>query len=131
VGYLTRDAILAAADMEAVELHVPQWGGTVRVRALTGEERDAFEEGQLQGKGKNRTVRLANIRARLVSLCVVDEQGQRLFSDRDVAALGKKSAAALSAVFDVAARLAGLTDEDVEEMAENFSSVPGDDSSSI
>jgi hypothetical protein len=130
VGYLTRDAILAAADMEAEEVHVPQWGGTVRVRALTGEERDAFEEGQLQGKGKNRTVRLANIRAKLVSLCVVDADGKRLFSDADVAALGRKSAAALSAVFDVAARLSGLTEQDVEELAGNFSSTPGDDSSS-
>jgi hypothetical protein len=130
VGYLTRDAILAAADMEADEVHVPQWGGTVRVRALTGEERDAFEEGQLQGKGKNRTVRLANIRAKLVSLCVVDADGKRLFSDADVAALGRKSAAALSAVFDVAARLSGLTEQDVEELAGNFSSTPGAGSSS-
>lgn len=128
--FLTRDAILNADDIPTEVVDVPQWGGQVRVRGLTGTERDQFEESLLDGKGKNRQVRLANFRAKLVSLCVVDEKGQRLFSETDVAALGKKSAAGLSAVSDVAQRLAGLSEEDVEELTTNLSSTPGAASSS-
>ena len=42
--YLTREAILAKDDVQIEELHVPQWGGTVRVRGMSGTQRDAFEK---------------------------------------------------------------------------------------
>lgn len=128
--FLTRDAILSVNDIATEVVDVPAWGGKVRVRGLTGEERDRFEESMLEGKGKNRQVRLANFRAKLVSLCIVDDKGNRLFSEGDVAALGKKSAAGLGAVCDVAQRLAGLSEEDVEELTANLSSAPGAGSSS-
>jgi hypothetical protein len=62
---------------------------------------------------------LRNIRAKLVALTVVDEDGNRIFSDEDAEALGKKSAAALDRIFAVAQRLSGLRPEDVEELAGN------------
>jgi len=131
MSYLTKDEILGADDIESEDVKVPQWGGTVKVRGLTGEDRDAFEESLLQGKGKNREVRLHNFRAKLVSLCVVDEKGERLFSQAEVQKLGRKSAAALSAVSNVAQRLSGLTEEDVEELTADFLAAnPGEDSSS-
>lgn len=119
---LTKDAILAANDLITEDVDVPEWGGTVRVRAISGTERDTFEQTIVTRRGKNVQTNLANIRAKMVALCVVDEAGQRLFNDSDVAALGKKSAAALDRVFTVAQRLAGLTDEDVDELAENLES---------
>ena len=61
---------------------------------------------------------MANIRAKLASWCCVDAQGGRLFTESDVQALGGKSAAALGRIFDVATRLSGITEEDVDEMAE-------------
>ena len=33
---LTRDAILAAADIQTETVPVPEWGGEVAVRPLTG-----------------------------------------------------------------------------------------------
>lgn len=119
---LTKDAILSANDLVTEDVEVPEWGGTVRVRAISGTERDTFEQTIVTRRGKNVQTNLANIRAKMVALCVVDEAGQRLFNDSDVAALGKKSAAALDRVFTVAQRLAGLTDEDVDELAENLES---------
>ena len=119
---LTKDAILSANDLVTEDVEVPEWGGTVRVRAISGTERDTFEQTIVTRRGKNVQTNLANIRAKMVALCVVDESGQRLFNDSDVAALGKKSAAALDRVFTVAQRLAGLTDEDVDELAENLES---------
>lgn len=75
-------------------------------------------------------VRLENIRARLVSLTVVDEDGRRLFSDDDVRALGAKSGAALERVWAVARKLSALSEEDVEELAEGFGEGPSEDSTS-
>ncbi len=73
---------------------------------------------------------LQNIRAKLVALTVVDEQGNRIFKDEDVKWLGNKSAAALDRIFEVAQRLSGLRDEDVEELAKNSESDLSDDSTS-
>jgi hypothetical protein len=127
---LTKDAILSANDLVTEDVEVPEWGGTVRVRAISGAERDAFEQAIVTRKGKNVTTNLANIRAKMVALCVVDENGQRLFGDKDVLLLGTKSAAALDRVFTVAQQLAGLTDKDVDELAENLEPGQSDDSTS-
>ena len=128
---LTRDAILGAHDLPSEDVSVPEWGGTVRVRALTGAERDAFEASMVQVRSDGtRQFRLENIRARLVALTIVDENGERLFSDADVKALGAKSAAALERVGSVAQRLSALTDEDVEELAEGLGAGPSAPSTS-
>jgi len=116
---LTREAILQADDLPRELVEVPEWGGALYVRALTGAERDAFEQSIVETRGKNTRMNLRNIRARLVALTVIDEDGNRLFSDDDVEALGRKSAAALNRVFEVAQRLSGLRPEDVEELAGN------------
>lgn len=127
---LGRDAILAASDAVTEDVDVPEWGGTVRVLGLTGKERDEFEESMLVKRGKRRDVSLVNARAKLVSLAVVDEDGKRIFSDVDVAELGNKSAAALTRVYEVAARLSGLSDEDVDELEGNFGAAPSGASTS-
>lgn len=116
---LTREQILQANDIITEEVPVPEWGASVLVRGMTGAERDDFEASVLEQRGQKFHVKLKNARARLVALTVVDETGQRIFSDDDVAALGKKNAAALNRVYEVAARLSGITDEDVDELAKN------------
>lgn len=120
---LTRDQILSAADSQTETVNVPQWGGEVRVRSLTAAERDEWEEAQLRRQSKRGvesvSVRMANSRARLVAFACVDESGGRLFSDNDVERLGQKSAAALMRVYDVAARLSGITESDIEDLSKN------------
>jgi hypothetical protein len=128
--YLTRDEIMAAQDVQFEDVSVPEWGGEVRVKSLMGEERDALEATMIQGKGKNTSVNLANLRAKLVARSIVDESGQRIFSDTDIFALGKKSAAALSRVYEVAQRLSGISAEDVEELTKNSETAPSEDSGS-
>jgi hypothetical protein len=118
--YLTKQQILDAQDLETKEVEVPEWGGTVLVKTMTGVERDAFESSVVKGKGKNTTVNMANIRAKLVAASIVDQDGQRLFDDQDVQALGKKSAAALDRVFGVAQKLSKISQDDVEELAKNL-----------
>jgi hypothetical protein len=127
VTLLSKEAILAADDRPTMDVEVPEWGGTVRVRALSGAERDAYEIA-LAGIRPDGTRRpnLVNVRARLIALTVVDEAGARMFSDKDAEALGAKSAAAMQRVFEAAQRLSALTDEDVEELAEGFAPAPSE-----
>ena len=119
MAFLSRDEILQAQDLPTEDVPVPEWGGICRVRGLTGAERDAFEQSIVEQRGKDTRMNLRNIRAKLVAMCVVDEEGNRVFRDEDAELLGKKSAAALNRVFEVAQRLSGLRPEDVEELAGN------------
>ena len=124
MSLLSKTAILAAQDLQTEDVEVPEWGGAVRVRSFTGRERDAFEASMVRGDGKDRKVDLTNMRARLVGLTVIDETGQRLFTDEEVDLLGAKSGAALDRVFAIAQKLNGLSGSDVEELSKNSSGVP-------
>ena len=86
------------------------------VRELRGRERDAFEEGSMD---KQRNVTMANMRARLVAMSAIDETGDRLFSNKEAAQLGDKSATALNRLFEVCCRLSGITSEDVDKLEGN------------
>jgi len=118
-GLLTREAILKADDLPTELLDVPEWGGQVRIRTMSGSERDAFEASLLAG-GKNAAKNMRDLRARFASLTIVDDDGKRLFTEKDVHALGRKSAAALDRVLSAGQRLNGLTADDVEELAGNL-----------
>lgn len=119
-GLLSRDAILAANDIRTVDVAVPEWGGAVRLRTLTGAERDAFETASVRTSGKHVHTNLVNLRARLVAACAVDEHGARLFSEADVKALGTKSSAALDRLFDAARKLSRIGEDDVAELTADF-----------
>ena len=122
---LDKAAILNADDLPRERVEVPEWGGAVFVRTLTGGERDTYEASMFEGPATDRRMKIDNIRARLVSLTVIDGEGERLFtSDEDVVELGKKSGRVLDRLFDVAQRLSGLSAKDVEELAKNSSAAP-------
>lgn len=133
-AYLSRDAILGADDVQAEDVDVPEWGGAVRVRGMSGAQRDAFEASLIQQPQRNgkrpQQVSMENIRAKLCAWCIVNDGGERLFTDDDIAALGAKSGAALSRVFDVAMRLSGMSAGDVDELAEAMVENPFGGSSS-
>lgn len=116
----TRDAILAADDLKYEDVEVPEWGLTVRVSAMTGAQRDAFEASILRDRDDpEKGVDSIGFRSKMVAVTVIDEQGERLFRDSDLAALSKKSARVLDRLYEVAACLAGLRQEDADRLAGN------------
>jgi len=128
---LDRDAILEVDDINIELLDIPEWGGEVYVRGLTGIERDNYEAGLIISRGKQQVVNLQNARAKLCALSLCDADGKPLFTPADVIRLGEKSASALSKVFETAQRLSGLSDEDVADLTENLGqTVPADSGSS-
>ena len=123
MGALTKDDILAAQDCRIEQVSVPEWGGHVFVRMMTGAERDSFETAWTSAKSGGQ-VGLANFRARMAVLTLSDEAGKPLFSERDILALSAKSAAALDRVMDVAMRLNRMGDKDVEDLVGNSEAAP-------
>ena len=127
---LNRTEILEANDIKIQEVAVPEWGedAAVYVKGMTGAERDKFEGSLITLRGKDKQMNMANIRAKLASMTICDEKGKRLFNENDVQSLSQKSASALQRVFAVAQRLSGISDEDVEELAEELKNDPFDGS---
>lgn len=104
---LTRDHILGLDDLPRRLVSVPEWGGELFVKTMTGAERDRWE---LSTVGENRT----NVRAKLAAIVCVDGDGNRLFTDNDAEALGDKSCAALDRIFDAAVALNHIGADAVE-----------------
>ncbi len=116
---LTKDAILKSKDLKIEKVDVPEWGGHVLIGTMPGTERDDFEAETYQMKGKDVTVNRRNFRARLLYRTICDEQGNPIFTRKDVDALGSKSSKALDRCFSVAQKLNGLGAEDVEDLVKN------------
>ena len=125
---LKRDDILAVKDIQVELVPVPEWGGEVYIKGMSGIERDAFEASVIEQKGNKQKINMANVRAKLAAQTLCDEDGNRLFNDADIKELGKKSASALQRVFEVAQRLSGIGDADVQELAGELQENPTDDS---
>lgn len=122
-GGLTREQILAAIDMKIEAVDVPEWGGTVYIRNLTGKAREKFERSRYRmvGKGLEKEVEIIheNTRASLLAATICTSDGTLLFSAADVEALSDKNGAVLDRLFDVAQRLSAMRKEDVEDRAKN------------
>ena len=103
---LTRDMIFAADDLPRKEIPVPEWNGSVYVRALTGGEREQLERMIPNGVSA----------AWLVALAACDEKGQRLFSESDVEKLAAKNSRALSRIANAAIQFNAMTSESVDEL---------------
>jgi len=127
---LNKEQIKSVSDLETLDVEVPEWGGTVRLKSLTGAERDRFEAGVVQGQGRNTTVNMQNLRAKLVAQSAIGEDGKPLFTEEDVKWLGEKSAKALNRLFNAAQQLSGLSESDVKELAGNFKDARSDGSTS-
>jgi len=125
---LSKEQILQADDLKRESVDTPEWGGEVLLRELRGRERDAFEEGSLDSK---RNVMMTNMRARLVAMSAIDEEGERLFTAKEATELGDKSATALNRLFEVCCRLSGITESDVDKLEGNSEATHLEESGSI
>ena len=124
---LTREQILQAQDRVTEVVLVPEWGGEVSVRTMSGREKDHFESTVAKpGPDGKPKYNLEDFRARLLCLALVDGDGALLFKHADIALLSSKSAKALERVFSVAKRLNGIDDKDIDDMVKNSEAGQGD-----
>lgn len=111
---LTRSEILAADDLPTEEVPCPEWSsdGAVLVRALTAAE--WIEVGRATMKSANGANgatdddAMLDLMIKIPALCIVGEDGARLFTDADIEALGQKNPLPLKRIMDVVQRLSDL-----------------------
>lgn len=122
--------ILSSGDRTRRPLKVAEWGTTVYVTTMTADERDAFEAATQKSNGADREANLRGIRARLAIATLEDADGNKIFGPEDAEELGKKSSLVLSRIFNVAAEINGLRNQDVETLVGNSEAGPDESSTS-
>lgn len=128
---LTRDSIKNVKDITEEVVDIPEWNGSIRVRSLTGKERDALEAYMLRDKkADDESINMENLRARMAIAACVDEQGAPVFAEADLHWLGGKNACALNRIFTVGMRLSGMSKEDVKDLTKNSNATQEEDSNS-
>lgn len=119
VKLLSRSEILTKTELRRELVSVPEWGGSIYLRALRADERDEYEQSLMLRRGKTVELRMKGARARLIAACAVDSQGNQLFDASDAEAIGNLDGGTLDRLYEVASKLSGLRDEDVEELTGN------------
>lgn len=123
--FVTAAELLAAKELPFEVVYLASLKKHVVVVGMSGKARDSFEASLVAGKGKKRDVKTDNIRAKLAARCChaavkglddIVTPGPRLFTDQQADALGDVRADVLAAIFDVAQRLSGVSDDDLEEL---------------
>lgn len=112
---LDRKSILAVNDLVIEPVEVPEWGGQVNVRLMSGAGREIFESLVSEAKEEGKP----NIRAILAICTVCDDAGKLLFTKEDVSAVASRSWKALDRIFDVSRKLNGIGASEVKDAEKN------------
>ena len=108
---LDKTAILSSLKLKTEDM--PLGGGTIRVSELGGSDYlkiwtdPAYQDG-------NGNVDMSKFTPALLAYTIIDENGNRLFSDDEVPELAKAAAGPFLDIAKVAKRLNGLTGEEVK-----------------
>lgn len=123
---LNKEQILAAQDIKIEKVNVPEWGegAYVNVRCLSGLERDAFEAGLVSFVNGVAIPHIQQYRSRLCAIAICDDEGKRVFTDREIAEIGKKNGVVLDRIADAASRLSGLDKDAIQKAAEDLKNAP-------
>lgn len=123
--FLTGEEILEVKDREIVPLYIPEWGGYVRLLPPSATERDAWETGLVEKRGRGTVFKQKHVRASLAALCLVNEKGQRIYTEAQIPALGRKGAKALQRIFEACQKIMGVSDEEIAELEGNSAGADG------
>lgn len=121
MDFLTKEQILSSTPPYE-DVAVPEWGGTVRIQALSAVARMAYIRAQFNADGKLNDPDRQD--AVLAAFTIVDAKGERLFSVEDIEALAQQSSAAIARVAGVGARLCGFTQAAVKEAEKKLMRLP-------
>ena len=116
---LTKEAILAADDLPRVLALVPEWGGEVYVRALTGAELVPFGDAVAIEQEKDTKAIMPRLYPLLVALCACDESGASIFTLADAQELAGKHAGVVARVAQAALRVNKMHEDAQEELVGN------------
>lgn len=123
---LTKDQIREVKDIHIVPVEVPEWGGSVHVRALSVRERETLEAGI---KPKNGAVDTRGFRVKVVIAATVTEDGTQMFNKSDAGWLTEKAASAIERIAEAALEHNGMTEDAGNDAEGKSEDEPGNASS--
>lgn len=118
---LTLDTILAADDLPTEEVPVPQWGGTVLIKAITKARQQ-----HLRKLARLRHTHVDGRKAgeidtdRLELLLVIESVVEPALTEAHIPALREKSSAALDLITRAVLRLNGMEEVSVAQAERSF-----------
>ena len=128
---LSFEEIIAADDCETKDVNVPEWGGSVRFKTMSGKDRDNYiqtVQSRLVGSGDNRRVRnYQGLPAILLSACLVKADGSKLMERKQVEDLQSKNGAIIDRLVKIAQEMNGLSDAEVVKQAKNSETTTKED----
>lgn len=135
MALLGKQQINAAVDRKWEDVPVPEWGGEVRLMGLSAADRGYIEAGTVVANGQTPQLKVDSLkvyREKLVGLSMVDENFERLYTNKDIAAgeLGKKDGAVIERLAAKVQELSGMGRFAVKEAEGNSDAAPSDDSAS-
>jgi len=110
---------------------LPVLGKRVRIQSLNELEVSSFQAATITqaGGGLNRD-RLIDANRRLISLCLVDKDGNRIIGKTQFPQLAQWDAADTQYLYDECAKHVGIHKGDIEDLAKNSDGTPAVDSHS-
>lgn len=116
---MNRDQFLAATEPKTERVSVPEIGddAEVLIAEMSALAKEHYESLIFDKDGH--LVSDKSLRAILVAMTAVDEEGSPLFTRDDVEALGQRSGAVLGRLYGVALRLNKMRPQDIKETAKN------------
>jgi len=116
---LSKEQIIAAKDIKTKVVDVPEWGGSVIIREMSGKVREEFEMFVQERRSADDSLNLRGMRTLVLSQTLVDEEGNALFTKDDMSVLGEKNAAVIDKLFTVAMTLNKIGDTQMKELRKN------------
>jgi hypothetical protein len=93
--------------------------GLIWVYGLESGEKDEYENSAYDYQRQSDSVKLKNARARLLQMTVRNQHGQRLFAEKDMGKLAALPAAVADPILDVARKLSGMREGEIEQLVKN------------
>lgn len=124
------DAAIEAAQPSTRSVPVPELGGSVVVKEMSGSLRNAFEAAVAAVQAGGSSKALDGIIIRLVSECTLDEDGKVLLDPDRTRRLFHRKPRAVFRLRDEIIGLSAMSEDDLEAMTEVFGDDPSEDSTS-
>tara|TARA_R100000655_G_scaffold92368_1_gene133455 strand:- start:2401 stop:2754 length:354 start_codon:yes stop_codon:yes gene_type:complete len=115
---LNKNQILEAIDAKTIEFEVPEWGGSILLRGMTGKARNDYEF-WASSQNKSDVADFRGIRERLIISCAVDESGEPLFSINEIDDLAAKNSEIIDRLHAKCQEICGMAADSVEDAEKN------------